>query len=33
MELSEVQDALTDNSHMTKPKAVIHNDELIDDSS
>ena len=33
MELSEVQDALTDESHLTEPEAVIHNDELIVDSS
>ena len=33
MELSEVQDALTYVSHLTEPEAVIHDDELIDDSS
>ena len=33
MELSEVQDALTDASHMTEPEAIIHDDELITDSS
>ena len=33
VELSEVQDALTDAFHLTKPEAVIHDDELIDDSS
>ena len=31
--LSEVQDALTDASHLTEPEAVIHDDELIADSS
>ena len=33
VELSEVQDALTDASHLTKPEAVIHDDEFIADSS
>ena len=33
VELSEVQDALTEASHLTEPKAVIHDDELIADSS
>ena len=33
MELSEVQDALTDASHLTEPEAIIHDDELIADSS
>ena len=33
VELGEVQDALTDASHLTEPKAVIHDDELIADSS
>ena len=33
VEISEVQDALTDVSHLTKPEAVIHNDEFIADSS
>ena len=33
VELSEVQDALTDASHLTEPEAVIHDDELIADSS
>ena len=33
VELSEVQDALTYVSHLTEPEAVIHDDELIDDSS
>ena len=31
--LSEVQDALTTASHLTEPEAVIHDDELIADSS
>ena len=31
--LSEVQDALTDASHLTEPEAIIHGDELIADSS
>ena len=33
VELNEVQDALTDASHLTKPEAVIHGDELISNSS
>ena len=33
VKLSEVQDALTDVSHLTEPEVVIHDDELIDDSS
>ena len=33
VELSEVQDALTDTSHLTEPEAVIHDDELIANSS
>ena len=33
VELSEVHDALTDVSHLTKPEVVIHDDELIVDSS
>ena len=33
VKLSEVQDALTDASHLTEPEAVIHDDELIADSS
>ena len=33
MELSEVQDALTDVSHLTEPEAVIHGDEFIADST
>ena len=33
VELSEVQDALTDASHLNKPEAVIHDNELIADSS
>ena len=33
VELSEVQDALIDASHLTEPEAVIHDDELIADSS
>ena len=33
MELSEVQDALTDASHLTEPEAVIHDDKFIADSS
>ena len=33
VELSEVQDALTEASHLTEPEAVIHDDELIADSS
>ena len=33
MELSKVQDALTDASHLTEPEVVIHDDELITDSS
>ena len=33
VELSEVQDALTDVSHLTEPEAVIHDDEFIADSS
>ena len=33
MKLNEVQDALTDASHLTEPEAVIHDDEFIDDSS
>ena len=32
-ELSEVQDALTDASHLTEPEAIIHDDEFIADSS
>ena len=32
VELGEVQDALTDTSHLTEPEAIIHDDELIDDS-
>ena len=32
VELSEVQDALTDASHLTEPEAVNHDDELIADS-
>ena len=31
--LREVQDALTDASHLTEPEAVIHDDELIANSS
>ena len=33
MELSEVQDALTNAYHLTEPEVVIHDDELIVDSS
>ena len=33
VELSEVQDALTYAFHLTEPEAVIHDDELIADSS
>ena len=33
VELSEVQDALIDASHLAKPEAVIHDDELTTDSS
>ena len=33
VELSEVQDALTVASHLNEPEAVIHDDELIVDSS
>ena len=33
VQLSEVQDALTDASHLTEPKVVIHDDELIAESS
>ena len=33
LELSEGQDALTDASHLTEPEVVIHDDELIADSS
>ena len=33
VELSEVQDALTDTTYLTEPKAVIHDDELITDYS
>ena len=33
VELSEVQDALIDAFHLTEPEAVIHDDELITDSS
>ena len=33
MELSEVQDALTNASHLTEPEAVIHDDEFIANSS
>ena len=33
VELSEVQDALTNASHLTEPEAVIHDDEFIADSS
>ena len=33
VELSEVQDALTDTFHLIEPKAIIHDDELIVDSS
>ena len=33
VELSEVQDALTDTSYLNEPKAVIHEDEFIVDSS
>ena len=33
VDLSEVQDALTDASHLTEPEAIIHDDELIADSS
>ena len=33
VQLSEVQDALIDASHLTKPEAVVHDDELIADSS
>ena len=33
VELSEVQDALADAFHLTKPEAVIHADELIAESS
>ena len=33
VELGEIQDTLTDVSHLTEPKAVIHDDELIANSS
>ena len=33
VKLSEVQDALTDTSHLTESEAVIHDDELIANSS
>ena len=33
VELSEAQDALIDASHLTEPEDVIHDDELIVDSS
>ena len=33
VELSEVQDTLTDTSHLTEPEAVIHDDEFIANSS
>ena len=33
VELVEVQDALTDTSHMTEPEAIIHDDELTIGSS
>ena len=33
VELSEVQDALIDASHLIEPEAVIHDDEFIADSS
>ena len=33
VELCEVQDALTDTSHLTEPEAVIHDDEFIAESS
>ena len=33
VELSEVQDALTNVSHLTEPEAVIHDDEFIANSS
>ena len=33
LELGEVQDALTNTSHLTKPKAIIHEDELETDPS
>ena len=33
LELNEVQDALTDASHLTEPEAIIHDDEFIADSS
>ena len=33
VELGEVQDALTNASHMTEPEAIIHDDELTADSS
>ena len=33
MELSEVQDALTNVSHLTEPEVVIHDDEFIAHSS
>ena len=32
VQLSDVQDALTDASHLTEPGVVIHDDELIADS-
>ena len=33
VELGEVQDALTDTSHLTEPEAIIHDDELKTGSS
>ena len=33
VELSEVQDALIDVSHLIEPKAIIHDDELTANSS
>ena len=33
VELGEVQNALTDTSHLTEPEFVIHDDELIAYSS
>ena len=33
VKLSEVQDALTDVSHLTEHEAIFHDDEFIADSS
>ena len=33
VELDEVQDALIDTSHLIEPEAIIHDEELIVDSS